>query len=110
MSDPRADQIAKIKQAIATLEETQRATGVDLSMPIQLQREQLAQLEQATGVSTATNVSGGIEAQAETIDIGGDAVGRDKIESRTESTQYTATLSGSGAIAQGDRARAAGER
>ena len=108
MSDPRADQIAKIKDSIAALEEEQRATGVDQSRLIQLQREQLAQLEQASSVSTASNISGGIDMQAESIDIAGDVVGRDKIELHTEAVQYTATVTGSGTVVQGDNAVAAG--
>jgi formylglycine-generating enzyme required for sulfatase activity len=110
MSDPRLDQIEKIKQSIAMLEATQRTTSVDLSMSILLQRELLAQLEQSEDTATISRVSGGIDAQAESIDIRGDAVGRDKIESRSESTQQTATIIGGGAIAQGNQAKAAGAR
>jgi hypothetical protein len=110
MSDPRADQIVKIKQSIATLEEQQRSLNADLSTALQPLRELLAQLEQPADAPTIGHVSGGLDAQAESIDIGGDAVGRDKIESRTESTQVTATMSGSGAIAPGSGAVAAGER
>lgn len=107
MSDARAEQIAQLKQSIASLENTQRAMNVDLSASLQPLRDLLASLESAPS-SASTAVSGGIAAQAETIDIGGDAVGRDKIEQHTTSTQYTATNTGSGSIAQGEGAMAAG--
>jgi hypothetical protein len=47
MNDPRTDQIAKLKQTIAMLEEQQRTLGADLSLSINQTRELLAKLEQA---------------------------------------------------------------
>ena len=43
MTEPRADQIAKLKQSIAGLEDRQRTGGVDLSASILPLREVLAQ-------------------------------------------------------------------
>lgn len=45
MSDSRTDQIAKLKQTIATLEEQQRTLNVDLSLSLNQMRELLAKLE-----------------------------------------------------------------
>ena len=77
---PPADPIAQLKQSIASLEEQQRTLGVDLSASIQPLRELLAGLEQTASL-VAPNQSGGITAEADRINIGGDAVGRDKITS-----------------------------
>ncbi len=78
MTDPRAAEIAQLEQSIAVLEEQQRALGIDLSLPLQLQRERLAQLVQIVP-AVMSGQSGGINAKADRIDIGGDVVGRDKI-------------------------------
>jgi formylglycine-generating enzyme required for sulfatase activity len=80
------DPIAQLKQNIAALEEKQRAEGVDLSAEIQSLRVLLAMLERPT---TTVNQSGGLAATADHIDIVGDAVGRDKITSTTETLTAT---------------------
>lgn len=80
------DPIAQLKQNIAALEEKQRAEGIDLSAEIQSFRALLAMLERPTSV---TNQSGGITAAADRIGIGGDAVGRDKVTSHTETNTAT---------------------
>ena len=46
-------------------------------------------------------ISGGVDLDADPVNIDGDAVGRDKIEQHTASTQYIATNMGSGAGPQG---------
>ncbi len=56
------------------------------------------------------SISGGIDLDADHVTIGGDAVGRDKITANATSTQYTATNTGRGSIAQGAGAISAGER
>lgn len=83
MADPRAAEIAQLEQSIAVLEEQQRALDIDLSLPLQLQRERLAQLVQIAPAVTSSQ-SGGINAKADRIDIGGDVVGRDKIETHNQ--------------------------
>lgn len=77
MTDPRLDQIAKLRESAALLEEQQRALGVDLSATIQSLRDLLAQLEQAAPQGGSAQ-SRGIDVTAGRVDIGGDAVGRDK--------------------------------
>ena len=88
MPDQPADQIAKLQQSIASLEEQ-----------VQLQRERLAQLEQAA--PSITTQSGGVEVKAEHVAIGGDVGGRDIVKSHTET--ITATNS---ALATGESAAA----
>jgi hypothetical protein len=48
MSDSHADQIAKLNQTIAMLEEQQHTLGADLSLAIEQTRQLLAKLEQVT--------------------------------------------------------------
>ncbi len=86
MADPRAAEIARLEQSIAVLEEQQRALGIDLSLPLQLQRERLAQLVQ-TAPAVTSGQSGGIN--AEQLTTAGDAVGRDKVTSHTETITAT---------------------
>ena len=81
MPDQPADQIAKLQQSIASLEETQRATGIDLSAQIQSLRVILSTREQAA--PSIITQSGGVEVTSEHVAIGGDVVGRDKVESTT---------------------------
>ena len=50
MTDSRVDQVAKLKQTIAMLEEQQRTLGVDLSLSLNQTRELLAKLEQTEPV------------------------------------------------------------
>jgi formylglycine-generating enzyme required for sulfatase activity len=83
---PLADPIAQLKQNIAALEEKHRTEGIDLSSEIQSLRALLIMLEHP---ATIVNQSGGIDAQAERIDIGGDAVGRDKVTSHSETNTAT---------------------
>ena len=45
MTDSHVDQIAKLKQTIALLEEQQRTLGVDLTLSLNETRELLAKLE-----------------------------------------------------------------
>ena len=87
------DPIAQLKQSIALLEEQQGILGLDLSASVQPLRELLAHLEQAA-LQVVSNQSGGISATADRIDIGGDVVSRDKIESHNESV-----TAGSGGVA-----------
>ncbi len=83
MPDSRADQIAKLQQSIATLEEQQRTLGVDLSASIQIQREVLSQLEQAeadasvtlSGSGTIVQGADNVTASASAIAVGGDVQG-----------------------------------
>src|SRR5512143_567211 len=56
MPESRADQIAKLKQSIATLENQQRALHVDLSASIQSLRELLSQFEPAQADGHAAGV------------------------------------------------------
>lgn len=79
MTDPRLEQIAKIQQSIAALEEQQHTLGVDLSASIQPLRDLVKQLEQAAPQVISTR-SGGVDVKADRADIGGDVTGRDKIE------------------------------
>src|SRR5512136_2813490 len=91
------DPISQLKQSITLLEEQQRILGLDLSASVQLLRDLLNQLEQAAPPAVS-NQSGGISAMADRIDIGGDAVGRDRIESHRESVAASSggvALSGS---------------
>ena len=76
MPDQPADQIAKLQQSIASLEETQRATGIDLSAQIQSLRVILSTREQAA--PSIITQSGGVEVTSEHVAIGGDVVGGDK--------------------------------
>lgn len=82
MSDPRADQITELKQSIAVLEDQQRSLGIDLSLPLRLQRERLAQLEQAA--PAVSQQSGGVSAAADQLTVAGDVTGRDKIDSHDQ--------------------------
>ena len=50
MTDSRVDQVAKLKQTIAMLEEQQHILGVDLSLSLNQTRELLAKLEQTEPV------------------------------------------------------------
>jgi formylglycine-generating enzyme required for sulfatase activity/energy-coupling factor transporter ATP-binding protein EcfA2 len=79
MTDPRLDQAAQLRQSIASLEEQQRALGVDLSASIRPLRDLLAQLEQAAP-QAVTHRSGGLDVTARRVNVAGDAVGRDHIE------------------------------
>jgi formylglycine-generating enzyme required for sulfatase activity len=78
---PPDDPIGRLMQNIAALEEKQRNEGVDLSAEIQSLRALLGMIERP---ATTVNQSGGITAEADRIDIGGDVVGRDKDESHHE--------------------------
>ena len=89
MPDSRADQILKLKQSITSLEAQQIALGLDLSGSIEPLRAVLASLEQT--IPASATQSGGVNAAAEQLTIGGDVVGRDKIES----TAQTINASGS---------------
>jgi uncharacterized protein YjbI with pentapeptide repeats len=111
MTNPRADQIAGLEQSIADLEEKQRTTGVDLSATIAQLRDVMTRLESAKTSTSTSNRSGGIDVKADTLNAQGDIVGRDKVGSQVTNTidaTKTGTLTGAGAIAQGDRAVAAG--
>jgi formylglycine-generating enzyme required for sulfatase activity/energy-coupling factor transporter ATP-binding protein EcfA2 len=79
MPDSRTAEIAKLEESIALLEAQQQA-GVDLSLPLQLQRERLAQLLEQTTPAVVSTQSGGIDLDAGRVEIGGDVAGRDKIE------------------------------
>ena len=82
-SDSRTDQIAKLKQTIATLEEQQRTLGIDLSLSLNQMRGLLTQVEQ-TGLPKSTSIqSRGGYAGADQLDTSGDVVANSKIESRT---------------------------
>jgi uncharacterized protein YjbI with pentapeptide repeats len=104
VSDARADQIAKLKQSITSLEEQQRATNQDLSTLLTPLREILEQLEPAQPTTPISNRSGGIDAIGGTLSAQGDVVGRDKIETTTTTTL---THTGPGASAQGAGASSA---
>ena len=52
-------------------------------------RALLAQLEQSAATASISNVSGGLDVNANNATIGGDAVGRDKITSTTETNTAT---------------------
>ena len=78
---PPLDPIARLQQNIAALEEKQRTKEVDLSAEILSLRAVLASLNLT---ATTVNQNGGISAEADRIDIGGNAVGRDNIVSRHE--------------------------
>ncbi len=77
---------AQLKQNIAVSEDKQHTEGIDLSAEIQSLRALLMMLGPPV---TTVNQSGGIDAPAERIDIGGDAVGRDKNTTRTETITAT---------------------
>ncbi len=79
MSDDRADQIAKLKQSIASLEDQQRDLRVDLSQSLAPLRELLARLEREEAAASQATRSGGVDVGAKKVSIGGDVVGRDKI-------------------------------
>jgi formylglycine-generating enzyme required for sulfatase activity len=81
MTDPCAAEISELEESIAQLEAQQRA-GIDLALPLRMQRERLAQLLEQAATQVVSSQSGGIT--AERIDIGGDAVGRDKVTSTSE--------------------------
>jgi len=83
MTDLRTAEIAELEKSIAQLEAQQRA-GIDLALPLRLQRERLAQLLEQAVPQVISNQSGGIDVMADRVDIGGDAVGRDKITLHTE--------------------------
>ena len=79
MSDDRADQIAKLKQSIASLEDQQRDLGVDLSQSLTPLRELLARLQSEQSVSSTVMQSGGVDVKAADVNVTGDVVGRDKV-------------------------------
>lgn len=98
MSDPRADELIKLKQSIALLE-AQVALGIDLSLPLQLQRDRLAQLEQESAQSASTQ-SGGVNIAADQI-TAQDVAGRDilKLSTTTNSATHSAIATGGSAAA-----------
>jgi hypothetical protein len=80
MVTSRVAQIEKLKQLIADLEARQHSTGVDLSDEIAGLRDMLTGA-QAKAAPPSTTISG-VEMQADTSNVGGDVVGRDKVKSR----------------------------
>ncbi len=79
MSDDRADQIAKLKQSIASLEDQQRDLRVDLSRSLAPLRDMLARLEREDAAASHATRSGGVDVAAKEVSVGGDVVGRDDI-------------------------------
>src|SRR5512143_3742324 len=77
MPDSRDEQIAKLRQTLASLEEQQRALGIDLSASLVQLRQLLAQLEQSAAV---INLGAGSIAQQGGIAAGAGGVAAQTIQ------------------------------
>ena len=101
MLDNRAIQIAQLRQSIASSEETQRQTGLDLSVSIAIQQRLLARLEQEPSKSISSQ-SGGVDVMADQVAVAGDFTGRDKIESNTQTVNAPGSVALNHSTVQGN--------